>query len=165
MNKKVAAAVAIILVVVIAVAVVFLFPRPLPEQKELDFNVSGQSPDVCYIPFRTGKDERWNLTIQCLEMPSELAWVTISRYNGYWDKGANYKCSIDDLAPLATELTVLQTIGADPEIQEKYPTIANYNSTVYTDIYGSSTPQSFTVFVPFPSGGEGKFHIKLEKVE
>ena len=172
MNKKIVIGIAIVLVVVMAVAVVFLFFRPSLEQKELDFTISGESPEIvsgeshemCYVPFRTCADEQWNLTIECLEMPSVSSWVSILLYNEYWDKGTDHRCQQEDIYSIATELTELERIGVDPEALEEYP-FQDYNTTVYTGIYGSSTDQSFTVFFAFPSGGIGKFHVKLEKVE
>lgn len=150
MNKKIIVGVAIVLVVVIAVAVVFLFPRLSPEQQELDLTIRVESPEIYYIPFRTSADERWNLTIECLEMPSDLAWVTILHYNDYWDEGTDCRCQQEDLYSIATELTELQKIAVDPEIQQKYPLHAEYNTTVYTGIYGTSKAQSFTIFIPSP---------------
>ena len=140
----------VIVVAAVGVGSYFLLKGPgaLPEQEELDFTVSGGWLEVCYIPFRTGADERWKLTIECLEMPSEM-WVGILLYDEYWDRGTGHKCDLDDLYPLADELTQLQKIGV---------------GQVYTGTYGTSTPQSFTVFFSFPED-VGKFHVKLEKVE
>lgn len=174
LNKKIIVSVAIILVVVIAVATV-IFLLPSPEQEELDFTVSGTSEPMnpvvpmVYVPFKTGADEQWNLTIECLEMPSLMSYVNILLYNGYWDKGKDFRSNSEDMYSIATELTTLEVIGVDPEaLKEEYPSWQHlYNTTTYTGIYGSSTPQTFTVFFAFPSssnGGVGKFHVKLEKV-
>ena len=159
--------IAIVVAVVISVSVLFLFPgqEESAEQKELDFTISGKYPEVGYIAFRTGADERWNLTIECLEMPNELAWAGVLQYDGYWNKGSGHKTSANSIYGLANELTQLAKIGADPEIQQKYPGIAPYNTTVYSHIYGTSTDQSFTVFFGFPDTGKGEFHVTLKKLE
>lgn len=174
MNKKIIVGIATVLVVVIVVAaVIFLLPSPA-EQEELDFTISetgsekmGLVVPMCYVPFKTEADEQWNLTIECTKMPL-LSYTNVLLYNGYWDKGKDFKCTSEDISSIATELNTLETIGGDPEaLKEQYPSQQDlYNTTTYTGIYGSSTPQSFTVFFAFPSSTYvGEFHVTLEKIE
>lgn len=147
-----------------------------PLQEELDFTISGASAwmstvqNMSYVPFRTGADELWNLTIKCLDMPSLMSWTNILLYEGYWDEGEDFRCTSEDILSIMSELTILETIGVDPEaLEQQHPHWAHlYNTTTYTSIYGTSTPQNFTVFFAFPSSdgeGVGKFHVKLEKIE
>ena len=176
MRKKIVVGIVAIFVVVIAVAaVIFLLPKP-SGQEELDFTISGTSErmnpvvPMCYVPFKTGADEQWNLTIECLEMPRLLSYVSVIQYNGYWDKGEDFRCTSEDMYSIVTELTTLEVIGVNSSaLKEEYPSWGHiYNATAYTGVYGSDEAESFTVFFAFPSSdgeGVGKFHVTLEKIE
>jgi hypothetical protein len=152
--------------VVLAVSlpvVIFSSPSLIPQeeqQQELDFTVIGENEclrfleknvSTCYIPFKTGANEKWQLTIECLEMPSPNAWTDLYLFRGYWDEGTDYKCLSEDLYPIINEIE-----STDYRFKG--------NST-FTETFGGSTPQSYTVFFLFPTGGEGTFNIKLNPAD
>lgn len=90
------------------------------------------------------------MTIDCTEMPSPNAWTDLYVYAGYWNKGTNNKCTSENLYPIINEI---QT--SDFRIKA--------NST-FSETFGESTPQSYTIFFIFPVGGTDTFHITLKQV-
>jgi hypothetical protein len=158
LNKKLAGALVILAFLAVSMpAVIFSLPQMAPQQQPLDFTVSGENGclrfleknvSVCYIPFRTGENQLWRLTITCSAMPSPSTWTDLYMYNGYWDGGADHKCLSQDLYPIINDI-------------ESTGNRFQANST-YTEDFGEATAQSYTVFFLFPPGGEGTFHVKLE---
>ena len=133
---------------------------PQEKQQELEFTVSGKNDclrfldktvSTAYIPFKTGANEKWNLTIDCSEMPAPNAWTDLYVYKGYWNEGTDYKCVSEDLYPIISQIE-----SSDYRVKA--------NST-FTETFGESTPQSYTLFFIFPPSGLGTFHIKLNQVE
>jgi hypothetical protein len=163
MNKKLLGGLVVIAFLALALpSVIFSLP-PLSQQtqqQKLDFTVSGENEclrfleknvSTCYIPFRTGANEKWQLTITCSEMPSPNAWTDLYLYKGYWDGGTGYKCLSEDVYPIINDI---ETTG------HRFKA----NST-YTETFGESTPQSYTVFFLFPTGGSGTFHFGLNRAD
>jgi hypothetical protein len=130
-----------------------------PQQQPLDFTVT-QTNDclrflertvkLCYTPFNTGAGEQWRLTVECLKMPGSVGWTDLYVYNGYWDAGADHLCTSEDLYPIVSDIP-----ASDFRM--------NINNT-FSQVFGEVTPRSYTVFFVFPPGGEGSFHVNLEKV-
>ena len=161
LNKKILAAIAVVAVAAILFAAFLLVPsaKPLPAQQEMDFTVTGtndclrfleRTVKTCYTPFRTGANEQWRLTIDCLKMPGSGGWTDLYVYNGYWDNGTDHMCLSQDLYSIVSDIPASNLR-------------MNSNST-FTQIYGGPTPQSYTVFFIIPPGGQSTFHIKLERV-
>ncbi|MCW3994788.1 MAG: hypothetical protein NWE98_01400 [Candidatus Bathyarchaeota archaeon] len=162
MNRLIGTMVAI--VVVICVLTAFLtqssIAPPDAEQKELDFSVSGKNdclrflnPDVqtVYIPFRTGANELWQLTINATVMPGGANGSTdLYIYRGYWDKGADHKCVSKDVYSILADIESANTSVT--------------GSTPYSGTFGGPSPESYTVFFIFPPGGEATFHITLKRL-
>ena len=146
----------------IALPAVFLSVSVVPsgQQNDLDFLISGtntclrfldKNVSTGYIPFKTGANEKWNLTIECTEMPTPNSWTDLYIYNGFWNGGVNYKCVSEDLHPILNHIESSQ-----------YRVRAN---RTFTEIFGNSTPKSYTLFLIFPPNGAGTFHVKLARVE
>jgi len=108
MNKKVFGSV-VAVVLCALVAVLFLESHFIPLREvteEMDFIVSGSNDclrflnstvSTCYIPFKTGANENWQLTINATKMPGGAnGWTDVYIYKGYWDEGNNHKCTSED---------------------------------------------------------------------
>jgi hypothetical protein len=159
-NKKILAFVAAIIIAVSLPTILLSLPSQFPpKQQELDFTVTGtntclrfldRNVSTGYVPFRTGANEKWNLTIYCSEMPTPNAWTDLYLYGGYWDKGTNHKCVSEDLYPILSQI-------------ESSEYRVNVNST-FTETFGGATAQSYTIFFIFPPSGPGTFHVKLFQV-
>lgn len=125
---------------------------------ELDFSVSGTSDclrflnssvPTIYVPFTIATNENWKLTISATKMPGGAnGWTDIYIYKGYWDEGTNHICKAEDLYPIINEIK-----SADTEIRANVP---------YTETFGGSTLQSYTVFFVVPPGGQATFHVTLK---
>jgi hypothetical protein len=157
-NKKTLALIAVVIVAV-ALPAAFLSMPSQGKQEPLDFTVSGtntclrfldRNVSTAYIPFRTGANEKWNLTIYCSQMPTPNAWTDLFMYNDYWDEGANHTCLSEDLYPILSQIE-----SSDYRVQ--------VNST-FTKTFGGATPESHTLFFIFPPNGQGTFHITLVQV-
>ena len=159
-NKKVLGLVAAVIVICALVAILLVESSLAPPQetpKELDFTVSGTNDclrflnstvETCYIPFTRGANENWQLTINCTQMPGGAnGWTDVYIYQGYWDKGSDYKCMSEDLYPILGDIE-----SADAQITGSRP---------FTADFGGSTPQSYTLFFIFPPGGQATFNVKL----
>ena len=128
--------------------------------EELDFTVSGTNEclrflnstvSTAYVPFVTGANENWQLTINCTKMPGGTnGWTDVYICRGYWDMGKNYTCMSEDLYPILKEIE-----SADAQIRIGAPYIA---------IFGGAIPQSYTVFFIFPPGGQATFQVILKQV-
>jgi len=161
MNKKVfGSVVAVVLCALVAVLFLeshFIPPREVTE--EMDFIVSGSNDclrflnstvSTCYIPFRTGANENWQLTINATKMPGGAnGWTEVYIYKGYWDEGNNHKCTSEDLYQILSDIQ-----SADSQIR---------GDTLFKETFGGSTPQSCTVFFIFPPGGQATFHVAYKK--
>jgi hypothetical protein len=157
----------IILLVVVAIFAVSLIAIFLADpwltapqnQQELGFTVSGTNEclrflnatvQTAYVPFRTGPNEQWQLTIECAESSGASVWTDVYIYNGYWDGGRDNTCLSQDLYPLLDQIE-----SADFRIK------TNSN---FTRIFGESTQQSYTIFFVFPPGGTSTFNVKLDQL-
>lgn len=160
MNKKIVLGSVIAVVVICALAAVALSmmtPNQTPTG-ELDFTVSGSSdclrflntsvPTV-YVPFTVAANENCQLTVNCTKMSGGAnGWTDVYIYKGYWDKGTNHTCKAGDLYPIINDIE-----SADFEIKANRP---------YTQTFGESTQQSYTVFFVFPPGASA-FHVTLKQ--
>ncbi len=159
MNKKIVLGLAIAVIVICALAAVAVSMMTLAQTPtgELDFTVSGSSdclrflnasvPTV-YVPFTIAANENWQLTVNCTKMSGGAnGWTDVYIYKGYWDKGTNHTCKAGDLYPIINDIE-----SADFEIKANQP---------YTQTFGESTQQSYTVFFVFPPGASA-FHVTLK---
>ncbi len=71
-------------------------------------------------------------------------------YNNYWDEGTNHTSKAGDLYPIINDIK-----SADFEIRADAP---------YTQTFGGSTQQSYTVFFVVPPGGPATFHVTLKQI-
>ncbi len=161
MDKRILAAFAVFIVVGVLAAVFFAGPWsivPQQPQEELDFTVSGSNEclrfltrtvQTAYVPFRVGANEQWQISIECTQMPGPGGWTEIYLYRGYWDKGNNHICMSEDLYPIIDQIE-----ATDFKVET--------NST-FTQTFGGSTPQSYTLFFILPPGGIGTYHITLKQ--
>lgn len=161
MNKTV---IILVVVAIFAVSLIALFlaepwSTAPQNQQELNFTVSGTNEclrflnttvQTAYVPFRTGPNEQWQLTIECAESSGVSAWTDLYIYTGYWDGGSDNICLSQDLYPILNQIE-----SADFRIK------TNSN---FARIFGESTPQSYTIFFVFPPGGTSTFNIKLDKL-
>jgi hypothetical protein len=83
-------------------------------------------------------------------MPGSGGWTDLYVYNGYWDNGTNHVCLSVDIYPIVSGITA--------------SSLRMNSHSTFSEVCGGATPQSYTVFFIFPSGGEGTFHIKLELI-
>jgi hypothetical protein len=163
MNKKVSSLLAVVIISCALVTVFLVGPSltlPQQPQHELDFTVSGKNDclrflnstvQTVYVPFRTGANEQWQLTINSTKMPGGTnGWTDVYIYNGYWDTGSNHTTMSEDLYPILSDIK-----SADAQIK---------GNTPYTQTFGGSAPESYTVFFIFPPGGQATFHITLKQV-
>ena len=164
MDKKVLGLV-VAVIVVCASVVAFLVASSLapPQQPTgaLDFTVSGTSDclrflnssvPTIYVPFTTVANENYQLTINCTKMPGGAnGYTDVYIYKGYWNGGNNHTCVSSDLYPILSDLQ-----STDRQIRLNSP---------FTETYGSSTQQSYTVFFVVPPGGQqATFHGTFKKV-
>jgi hypothetical protein len=164
MNTKIGLIVSIILICALSAAILataLITPSP-QTTKELDFTVSGSSdclrflnssvPTV-YVPFTISANENWQLTINCTKMPGGAnGYTDVYLYKGYWNSGNNNTCTSSDLYPILSEIQ-----STDHQIR--------LNKS-YTQTFGESTQQSYTVFFVIPPGGQqATFHVTLKQVQ
>lgn len=163
MNRKVLGVIPLIIAVCAIIAVflsgsVLLAPQQSPQQP-LDFTVTGTNDclrflnstvQTVYIPFRTDANEQWQLTINATKMPGGVnGWTDVHIYKGYWDNQSNYTCLSEDVYPILSQIE-----SANAQVKGNEP---------YTQTFGGTTPQSYTVFFIFPPGGQATFHITLKQ--
>ncbi len=163
MNNKVGLIVSIILMCALSVAIlvtVLITPSQQPA-KELDFTVSGSSdclrflnssvPTV-YVPFTLVANENWQLTINCTKMPGGAnGYTDVYLYKGYWTGESNHICTSSDLYPILSEIK-----STDHQIRLNTP---------FTQTFGESTQQSYTIFFVIPPGGQqATFQVTLKQV-
>ncbi len=162
MDKRIIAVIAAVAVVFVLAAVFTSGPwsiAPQQPQDELDFTVSGSNEclrfltrtvQTAYVPFRTGANEQWQLSIECTQMPGAGGWTEIYMYKGYWNEGNDYMCMSEDIYPIIDQIETT-------DFQVKT------NST-FTQTFGESTPQSYTLFFIMPPGGNGAYHVTLKQI-
>ncbi len=162
MNKKISGLVVglVIFASITAAAVTMMVPSRTTQTPtgELDFTVSGTSDclrflngsvPTFYVPFTVAANENWQLTINATKMPGGAnGWTDIYVYNGYWNEGTNHTCRAENLYPIINDIK-----SADFAIRA--------NAT-YTQTFGASTMQSYTVFFVVPPGGLATFHVTLK---
>lgn len=159
MNKKILGLVAFAIIVVTlgSVILVGLWLGTPQLQQELDFTVTGtneclrfltRTVQTAYVPFRTGANEQWLLTVECVDS-ADNAWTEVYVYEGYWDDGAENKCMSEDLYPIIDEIESM-----DFEIR---------TNNTFTRVFGESILRSCTLFFIFPAGGSSTYHIKLNQ--
>jgi len=165
MNKnQIIGLVAIVIVIAVGLPTAFMVQSSMaPNQQPtgaLDFTVSAKSDclrflnssvPTIYIPFTVAANENWQLTINSTRMPGGAnGWTDVYIYKGYWDEGTNNTCKAGDLYPIISDIQ-----SADFEIKANQP---------YTETFGGSTQQSYTVFFLVPPGGPATFHVTLKQV-
>jgi len=165
LNKKVLGLVVVIIVVCASVAVLFASSLLAPAQQptgELDFTVTGlsdclrflnSSVPAVYVPFTTAANTNWQLTINCTKMSGGVnGYTDVYVYKGYWNCGSNYTCTSSELYPILNNIQCTdQQIRLDSS---------------FTETYGGSTQQSYTLFFVFPPGGQqSTFHVTLKQVQ
>ena len=161
LNKNIIRIMAIVIIALVIITFGLFSPDlgPRSTQEELDFTVAGTNsclrflePNVglCYVPFTTGPNEKWNLTINCLEMPGSNGWTDLYLFNGYWNNGTDNKCLSEDLYPIISD------------IQSTDFRVSNNNT--FTEIFGGRSIQAQTMFFVLPVGGQSTFHITLNRI-
>lgn len=162
MDKKYSA-MAIVFVILFATVGGYLYYinlKPQQKQSELDFSVSGtndclrflhRTVNLAYLPISTCANEQWRLSIECTQMPGAGGWTEVYMYPGYWNEGINNMCIAEDLYPIISQIETTN-------FQIKT------NST-FTHTFGDNTPQSYTLFFLMPPGGNGTYHIMLNKIQ
>ena len=163
MNRKASLVVSIVLICALSAAILVTALTTPSQQptKELDFIVSGSSdclrflnssvPTV-YVPFTLAANENWQLTINCTKMPGGAnGYTDVYLYKGYWNSGSNNTCTSSDLYPIISDIQ-----STDHQIRLNNP---------FTQTFGESTQQSYTVFFVVPPGGQqATFHVTLKHV-
>jgi hypothetical protein len=163
LNRRVLGLIIVVLVMC-ALAAVFLagslLSLPVKVPHELDFTVSGRNDclrflnstvSTVYVPVTTDANEKWQLTINATQMAGGAnGWTDVYIYKGYWDKGTDYKCLSAEVYPILSDIS-----SADAQVTGNSP---------YTETFGGSAAESYTVFFIFPPGGQSTFHITLKKV-
>jgi hypothetical protein len=162
MKKKLIGLVLIVIAVSASIAAFLVASSISPTLQPtgpLDFTVSGTSdclrflnssvPTV-YIPFTIAANEQWQLTINCTKMSQGTnGYTDVYLYKGHWNGGANYTCTSAQLYPLLDDIQ-----PTDHQIRL---------STLYTETFGDSTQQSYTIFFVLPPGGQqSTFHVTLQ---
>ena len=161
MRKRTITLIAIVVLAVAISTVAYAINLPFQQkpQQELAFSVTGtnsclrfldRNVTTCYIPFTTGTNEQWRLSINSSQMPASGGWTDVFVYNGYWDGGKSHTCLSQDLYPILSEIQ-----PTDFRIQT--------NST-FTKTFGGFSPSSYTFFIILPAGGQSTFNFKLEKL-
>jgi hypothetical protein len=133
---------------------------PAATPRELDFTVSGKndclrflndSVSTVYIPVASGANQHWLLTINATKMAGGAnGWVDLYTYQGYWDGGVNNTCVARDVYPILADIE-----DASAQVKANEP---------YTQTFGGSTAESYTLFFIFPPGGQCTFHVTLKQV-
>jgi hypothetical protein len=163
MNKKVNLIVSLVLICALSIAILVTALTAPSQQstKEMDFTVSSSSdclrflnssvPTV-YVPFTVAANENWQLTINCTKMPGGVnGYTDVYLYKGYWNGGSNYTCTSSDLYPILSGIQ-----STDHQIRL---------NSAFTQTFGDSTQQSYTVFFVVPPGGQqATFHVTLKQV-
>jgi len=163
MNKKIGLIVSVLLICALGVAILAASMLALSQQptKSLDFTVSASSDclrflnssvPTIYVPFTVAANQNMQLTVNCTKMPGGVnGWTDVYLYKGYWNGGSNNTCKSGDLYPIIDEI--------------KSADFAIHTNTPYTQTFGGSTQQSYTVFFVVPPGGQqATFLVTLKQV-
>ena len=158
MNKKILLGLIIVVIVGCASAAAILASSITPSQgtpRELDFTVNGNntclrflnsSVSTVYVPIVTGANEQWELSINATKMAGGAnGWVDLYIYKGYWNGGVNNTCKSKNIYPILADI-----VSADAQIKGNVP---------YTQTFGGSAAESYTLFFIFPPGGPSTFHV------
>ena len=159
-NEKVLGATGLSLVLLILIGAWYasLLANSPAAQEELDFTVSGSNAclrfltrdvGVVYVPFITGPNEQWELSVECTEMGLSNGWVDLYLYEGYWDESFNSTCYSEDIYSILDGIESL-----DYELGLTNP---------YSQVFGGVDSASYTLFFIFPPGGPSSFHITLNR--
>jgi hypothetical protein len=162
LKKKVLGLIVAVIVLCASVAAFFASSLLVPAQQPtgaLDFTVSGSSDclrflnssvPAVYVPFTTAANTNWQLTINCSKMSGGAnGYTDVYIYKGYWNGGSNNTCTSLELYPI---LNNIQSTNHQIRL-----------GTPFTETYGSSTQQSYTVFFVLPPGGQqSTFHVTLQ---
>jgi hypothetical protein len=166
MNKnKIIGLVAIVIIVAVSLPALYFVESSLaPVQqptKEMDFVVSGSSDclrflnssvPAIYVPFTVAANENWQLTINCTKMSGgQNGYTDVYVYQGFWDGGSNNTCTSSELYPILKDIQ-----STNQQISLK---------SSFSETYGDSTQQSYTIFFVLPPGGQqSTFHITYKQV-
>ena len=164
MKKKILGLIVAIIVVCASVPAFLVVSLLAPAQQPtgtLDFTVSGKSDclrflnnsvPTIYVPFTVAANENWQLTINCTKMPGGAnGYTDVYIYKGYWNGGSNYTCTSSDLYPILSDIQ-----SVDRQIRL---------NSAFTETYGGSTQQSYTVFFVVPPGGQqATFQVTFKQV-
>jgi hypothetical protein len=164
LNKKVLGLIIAVIVIFTSVAaflVALTLVPPLQPTGALDFTVSGTSDclrflnssvPTIYVPFTVAANENWQLTINCTKMSGGAnGYTDVYIYKGYWNDSSNNTCASLQLYPFLNEIK-----STDHQIRLGSP---------FTETFGDSTQQSYTVFFVVPPGGQqSTFHVTLKQV-
>jgi len=164
MKKKILGLIVAIIVVCASVPAFLVVSSLAPAQQPtgtLDFTVSGKSDclrflnnsvPAIYVPFNVAANENWQLTINCTKMPGGAnGYTDVYIYKGYWNGGSNYTCTSSDLYPILSDIQ-----SVDRQIRL---------NSAFTETYGGSTQQSYTVFFVVPPGGQqATFQVTFKQV-
>lgn len=164
MSKTIVLVISIILICALGAAIYatsLSIVAPQQPTKGLDFTVSGSSDclrflnssvPTIYVPFTVAANQKMQLTINGTKMPGGVnGWTDVYIYKGYWNGGSNNTCKSSDIYPILSDIQ-----STDHAIRLNSP---------FTETYGGSTQQSYTVFFVVPPGGQqATFHIILKQV-
>jgi len=165
LEKKVLGLIVTVIVVCASVAAFLVSSSLVPAQRPtgaLDFTVSGisdclrflnSSVPAIYVPFAVAANEDWQLTINCTKMSGGAnGYTDVYIYKGYWNSGSNNTCTSIELYPILNDIQ-----STDRQIRLNSP---------FSETYGESTQQSYTVFFVVPPGGQqSTFHVTLKQVQ
>lgn len=160
-NEKILGAVGVFIVIFILIVAFFVssFTNSNTNQEELNFSVTGSNEclrflsrkiETAYIPFKTGSNEQWELTIECTAIANEKGWVDLYLYEGYWDKGDGKKCFSEDLYSILDDI-----VSLDYKLGLENP---------YVQYFGTQSPESYTLLFIFPPGESNTFAISLKQI-
>jgi len=128
--------------------------------KEIQFTVTGKNDclrflnetvGMVYVPFTVGANKQGQLTVNCTKMPGGAnGYTDIYVYKGYWDEGTNHTCMSNNVYSILSQIH-----SEDYELK---------GATTYTQTFGGSTQESYTVFFVFPPGGQATFHVTYKPI-
>ena len=123
--------------------------------KEIQFTVTGKNDclrflnetvGMVYIPFTVDANKQGQLIVNCTKMPGGTnGYTDIYVYKDYWDEGTNHTCMSNNVYSILSQIH-----SAEYELK---------GATTYTQTFGGSTKESYTVFFVFPPGGQATFHV------
>ena len=157
-NEKILGSAGIFVVAVVLFGFFYIIstPQAIKTQEELNFSVSGSNDclrflsrtvETMYIPINTDPNEFWELTIECTDISTPNGWVDLYIYDGYWDAGVNNKCLSEDIYSILDGI-----VSLDYELGKNNP---------YSQVFGGTSQENFTIFFIFPPGGPSTFHVTL----